>query len=157
MKLWWSFGLVLACSSDPGGAPAGPVATFKVSDKMMALDVPYPNVLYLKDGHVNLAGLPARPTADAEGVARLVDAANGETGFGASTGVCFGYRCGTIDTKTLTDDSAFLVDLKNGAKIPTQLHARDDDHTIVVAPRFGDVLLQNQSYAAVVTTSIRDT
>src|SRR5262249_14341522 len=98
-----------------------------------------------------------RPNADATGVARLIDGLSAETGFGASTGVFFGYTGGTIDAKTLTDASAFLIDLKTGAKIPTQLHARDDDHTIVVAPRFGYVLLQNQSYAAVLTTAIRDT
>jgi hypothetical protein len=159
MKLWLftSILLVAGCGDDSNGVPAGPVAKFKLSDKMTALDVPYPNALYLKDGHVNLAGLPARPTADPAGVARLVEAVNEETGFGASTGVFFGYSTGTIDPHTLTDASAFLIDLNTGAKIPAQLHARDDDHTIVVAPRFGDVLLQNLTYGAVLTTAIKDT
>src|SRR6516164_9835266 len=101
MKLCWCLFFVLSCSGDPGGLPAGPVAKFKVSDKMTALDVPYANVLYMKDAHVNLAGIPVRPTADPTGVGRLVDAINAETGFGASTGVFFGYSGSTIDTKTL--------------------------------------------------------
>src|SRR5262249_17803696 len=55
-----------------------------------------------------------------------------------------------------TDDTAFLVDLTTGMKVPSERHARSDDYYIVVAPRPGEVLLERAHYAAVLTTGVHD-
>jgi len=153
------FFLLIGCGDD-STAPAGPVATFRLaSAPMTVLDIPYPNDLYRgSDGLVQVAGLPSRVDSDPNVVRGVVDALNQEPGFGATCGVFFAYQGGgPIDATSLTDDSAFLIHLPDGAQVPVQRHARDDDHQIIVAPRPGEVLIEGESYAAVLTTAIRDT
>ena len=146
MRRWAAVLLLISCGDD-GGVPAGPQAAL----------IAYPSDTLLKDGHVALSGIPPRPNADATIVGRLVDAVNSDDGFGTTTGVFFGYTGDDIDPASLTDDTAFLIDLATGAKVPSERHARTDDHYIIVAPRPGEVLLEHAHYAAVLTTGVRDT
>ena len=146
MRRWITVLLLVACGDD-GGVPAGPKAAL----------IAYPSDTLLQGGHVALAGIPARPNADPTLVQRLVAAVNADDGFGTTTGVFFGYTGGDIDPASLTDDTAFLIDLATGMKVPSERHARSDDHYIVVAPRPGEVLLEHAHYAAVLTAGVHDT
>src|SRR5262249_12897004 len=138
-----------ACADD---SISEPVATFRLAQgDLTLLDIPYPNDLYRgAGGGLRIAGIPRRAAADTAGRRRVVEAltAPSEDGFGATTGVFFGYRGSVdIDPGSLTDDSAMLINLADGTRVPVERHARADDHVIVVAPRPGEVLLQGGKYA----------
>jgi hypothetical protein len=150
----WAFTLA-GCGEDA----TGPSVLFRSGDPTPLGDLPYPNDLYLSSGRIRPGALPTRADADPDVVTRLLAALGDDDGFGATTGVFFRWRggSGALDAATLTDQSAFLVDLSAGARVPAERHARADDGQLVVAPRPGQVLGEGQRYAAVVLDDVRDT
>lgn len=130
--------------------------------------MPFPDDLYLEDGHVEIGELPGEAIgfSDYAETARL--AFRDLDGFGATTPVYFPVD-GTVDGSslpatasgsTLEDASAFLVDVDSASPAATErvpVDARFDATRglIVLRPWTGHPLHEGRTYAAVVTRRVR--
>jgi alpha-beta hydrolase superfamily lysophospholipase len=131
--------------------------------------VPFPDDLYLVDGHVELGAIPREGASDPVTVESVRAALREIDGFGAMTGVYFPLE-GAIDAATLPetagaslveDASVFLVDADPASptafrRVPVVARWDEAERTISLQPADGHPLWGGRRYAAVLTRRVLD-
>ena len=173
--------VALACASllgcpgpvpvPPDGGPGDSTTALVYEPTAGVMDfgvMPFPDDLYLEDGHVEIGELPGEAIGFAD-YANTARAAFRELdGFGATTPIYFPVA-GAIDPtslpatpagSTLEDASVFLVDVDLAsptatALIPVDVRFDPVRALLVVRPWTGHPLHEGRTYAAVVTRGVR--
>ncbi|WP_083457687.1 hypothetical protein [Sandaracinus amylolyticus] len=162
--------LLAACGDDSG--PPGTVsvrAVFELAgDPIDFGAVPFPDDLYLRDGHVELGAFPREERADPATIASLRGSLHEIDGFGVSSPVFF-YFDGALDPASLPADaraslledaSVFLVDADPASptaseRVPVVARWDATEQRLSLQPLDGHPLIEGTRYAAVVTTRVR--
>ncbi|MDQ3035184.1 MAG: hypothetical protein M3Y87_22450 [Myxococcota bacterium] len=130
--------------------------------------VPFPDDLYLSDGHVELGAFPREELSDPATVASLRESLREIDGFGVSSPIFVGFD-GALDpaslpatpSATLAEDaSVFLVDADPASptafsRVPVHARWNARDQRLSMQPMDGHPLVPGNRYAAVVTTRVR--
>lgn len=165
--------LLTGCGDDDGaGSPdAGTAvrAVFRLqADPIDFGAVPFPDDLYLREGHVELGAFPREDVSDPLTVASLRETLREIDGFGVSSPVFFDFE-GALDeaslpqtaNASLTEEaSVFLVDADPAspsatARVPVVTRWDPVAQRLSVQPADGHPLMEGTRYAAVVTDRVR--
>lgn len=133
-------------------------------------DVPFPDDLYLEDGHVEIGALPSSDDAMPQMLEDERAAFRDLDGFGATSPVFFRID-GDLDPASLPanpaaslrdDASVFLVDADAASptafdRVPVEVRWDAPTRLLAVRPWNGHALHEGRAYAAVVTSGVRAT
>ena len=167
--------LVVGCESGAppsmdGGPGGAATARFELGDAPLDFGaIPFPDDLYLVDGHVEVGELPSEENAIGPAFHdALRTALRDLDGFGANSPVFF-YFDGDIDPGSLPatpatslrdDASVYLIDVDPASptrmeRVPAQVRWNGDLHQLAIRPWDGHPLVPGRMYAAVVTNAVR--
>jgi hypothetical protein len=167
---------LVGCGNPPPAAPDGGTAAsshvvFEPGEGPIDFaDVPFPDDLYLQDGHVEIGELPSSDDAMPEMLEAERTAFRDLDGFGVTSPVFFRID-GDLDPASLPaspaaslrdDASVFFVDADGGSpaafdRIPVEVRWDAATRLLAVRPWNGHALHEGRAYAAVVTSSVRAT
>jgi hypothetical protein len=129
--------------------------------------IPWPDDLYLQDGHVTLSDLPGSPSDYTRSLRMSLSELDG---FGVATPVYF-FLDGAIDADSLPQTaeesvgpraSVFLIDADTGSpdafqRVRAEMQWSADEARLALRPALGHPLTPGRRYAAIVTRRVKDT
>ena len=148
----WMASLAMACSTDPEPTAAATAARYQIEDATLdPTAVPFPNDLFLRDGHLEVDAAFLGEEADAVQAAALVEGLGATNGFSVASVVFFPVD-GAIDPDSLSLDGAgALFDLQSGERLPVSLQHNATRSLIAMMLPHGRVLRPGGRYAAVLS------
>jgi hypothetical protein len=165
--------LSLGCSSDPSGSEGEidndrpPVrARFELGPSPMAWGaIPWPDDLYLKDGHVSVTSLPFATKAQSDTFAQALSTSDGA---GVRPTLVFAFDSelkreslpGSPIASLAPEASVFLIDADASSpdafeRVPLDVGLSSDGRSIRARVAFSRSLTPGRRYAAVVTDALR--
>lgn len=129
--------------------------------------IPWPDDLYLQEGHVSLSDPPGSPSDYTRSLRMSLTELDG---FGIATPVYF-YLDGAIDADSLPQTaeesvgpraSVFLIDADTGSpdafqRVRAEMQWSPDEARLALRPALGHPLTPGRRYAAIVTRRVKDT